>query len=278
MDSPIKLAVADCKENHSRATELAQHLQLPLCRDTSDDDIPLCSEYDFYLFYTNSEDYSQAHLSLACPGGDLGSPFFIDFAHGQLAHRRQYGGGRGQALARAIGLKGGANPTVVDATAGMGRDAFVLACLGATVALLERSAILTALLNNGLQRAAADPELDAAIPARMKLIEANAIEWLTHCPANQRPDVVYLDPMYPHRSKSALIKKEMRILRALVGDDDDADQLLEAALACAKKRVVVKRPKGAPSIIPTSAQGLRPASAVESKNTRYDIYPVPQEF
>lgn len=190
--------------------------------------------------------------------------------HGKLAHRREFGGGRGQPLARAIGLKHGINPNVVDATAGLGRDAFVLASLGAHVTMIERSPILAALLNDGMQRLThnEDPEL---ADVQLQLIQANAIDWLQQQAgiATDKPDVVYLDPMYPHRSKSALVKKEMRALRALVGDDEDAAQLLQAARRYASKRVVVKRPKGAPLLDDT-----KPSGNVQSKNTRYDIYTV----
>jgi len=190
----------------------------------------------------------------------------IDFVHGKLGHRRQFGGGRGQALTKAIGMKHGINPSVVDATAGLGRDAFILASLGAQVTMIERSPILAALLDNGLQRLTAEPELSNIAP--LQLVRANAIEWLQQqAETNTRPEVVYLDPMYPHRSKSALVKKEMRALRALVGDDEDAGLLLQAARQCALKRVVVKRPKGAPLV----GDG-KPSGHVQSKNTRYDIY------
>lgn len=264
------MAVALSESFAARTKELATHLQLPLWRPEDTDNTSSANAYDFHLIYENSAHNGQPYLSLVSAAGDLGSPFFIDFAHGQLAHRRQFGGGRGQPLARAVGLKGGANPTVIDATAGMGRDAFVLASLGASVTLIERSPILAALLEDALSRAAS--ELEPSIPARMKLINANAIPWLQACAEEQCPDVIYLDPMYPHRSKSALVKKEMRILRALVGDDEDAGELLQVALMCAKKRVVVKRPKTAAIIISPTNEKLRPSATVESKNTRYDIY------
>ena len=128
-------------------------------------------------------------------------------------------------------------------------------------------------MTDALERGRLDPEL-APIINRMHLVQADAIAWLAQCPANEKPDVVYLDPMYPHRSKSALVKKEMRFLRALVGDDEDAQQLLKAALDCARKRVVVKRPKGAPEIGEPSEDHKKPSSAVPSKNTRYDLYPI----
>ncbi len=185
-----------------------------------------------------------------------------------MGHRRRFGGGRGQPLARAMGLKGGANPVIVDATAGLGRDGFVLASLGARVTLLERSPVMAALLTDGLDRARRHDETRIIADNHLQLVNTDAAQWLQQCPLQERPDVVYLDPMYPHRSKSALVKKEMRALRAMVGDDMDAPALLAAALDCAKKRVVVKRPKGAPPLA-----GPKPSGDIASKNTRYDLYP-----
>ncbi|MCT1282181.1 class I SAM-dependent methyltransferase, partial [Pseudomonas aeruginosa] len=84
----------------------------------------------------------------------------------------------------------------------------------------------------------------------------------------EAPQVIYLDPMFPHRDKSALVKKEMRLFRPLVGDDLDAPALLQAALALASHRVVVKRPRKAPII-----EGPKPGYSLEGKSSRYDIYP-----
>ncbi len=80
-------------------------------------------------------------------------------------------------------------------------------------------------------------------------------------------DVVYLDPMYPHRTKSALVKKEMRRLRNVVGGDDDAHKLLEAALQYAGQRVVVKRPHPSPPL-----GDMKPDFAITGKKTRFDVY------
>ena len=214
-------------------------------------------------------------LALSSTLNEFKGTIHIDFVHGKLAHRREFGGGRGQPLARAVGLKHGANPSVVDATAGLGRDAYVLANLGAPVTMIERSPILAALLEDGLKRLAAEPELSEMTERQLHLVHANAIDWLLQQAkqSDNRPDVVYMDPMYPHRSKSALVKKEMRALRALVGDDEDSAQLLHAARQCALKRVVVKRPKGAPVISDGNNASL-PSGNVQSKNTRYDIYTV----
>lgn len=187
----------------------------------------------------------------------------VDFGSGASRYRRQHGGGKSEAIAKAVGLHKKSNLSVLDATAGLGRDAFVLASLGATVTLVERNPVVAALLFDGLRRAAAEPQL-AAVAARMQL-------W--HCPALQAlssstpVDVVFLDPMFPAREKSAQVKKEMRAFHDVVGGDDDADSLLAPALVLAQKRVVVKRP-GYAEWLASKA----PTMAVTGKNNRFDVY------
>ncbi len=195
-----------------------------------------------------------------------GCVLYIDFVFGKNAHRRQFGGGRGQPLARAVGLKKGLNPKVLDATAGLGRDAFVLATLGCKVQLAERSPVIAALLQDGLDRALEDAAV-GQIAARMELFSADAILFMRGLKGAYRPEVVYLDPMYPHRKKSALVKKEMRVFRALVGDDPDAAELLQVARECAMARVVVKRPAKAGFL-----DEAEPSMSISSPNTRYDVY------
>ena len=195
---------------------------------------------------------------------------YVDLASGAVAHRRKFGGGRGQAIAKAVGLKGGVTPTVVDGTAGLGRDAFVLASLGCKVQMVERHPVVAALLDDGLARAKADSEIGGWISERMTLLHAsshNALEVLAADPDFEAPDVVYLDPMYPHKKKSALVKKEMRVFQTLVGADLDADGLLAPALALATKRVVVKRPDYAEFLA-----GQKPSTAIETKKNRFDVY------
>ena len=197
---------------------------------------------------------------------DLGNAIFIDFIEGKNAHRRQFGGGRGQPLAKAIGLKKGATPTIIDATAGFARDAFVLANLGCQITLIERNPIIATLIEDALLRAANDDDI-ANVIQRMSLINHDAVEYLTNLEQQNRPEVIYMDPMYPSREKSALVKKDMRLLHQLAGPDTDSEQLLETARNTALKRVVVKRPKSAPFV-----GDQKPATSIESKNTRYDIY------
>ncbi len=187
----------------------------------------------------------------------------VDFLGGAVGHRFRTEGGRGNALARACGFTKGATPSVIDATAGLGRDAFLLAGLGAHVTLVERSAAVHAALTAGL-RAAGDDAAASPVVARMTLRFGDSRTLLSELSA----DVVLVDPMHPPRGNTALVKQEMRSLRALVGADPDALELMQAALACARKRVVLKWPLRAPPLV-----GLRSAShRIVGKTTRYDVF------
>ncbi|WP_285163730.1 class I SAM-dependent methyltransferase [Shewanella goraebulensis] len=193
----------------------------------------------------------------------------VDFVSGAVAHRRKFGGGRGQTIAKAVGLKQGISPTVVDGTAGLGRDAFVLASLGCKVIMVERHPVVAALLEDGLRRAYEDAEIGDWMRERMSLFHGSSIEALVDAAAQsgEEIDVVYLDPMYPHREKSALVKKEMRVFQTLVGADLDADGLLKPAQALATKRVVVKRPDYAEDL-----DGVKPSMVLAQKKNRFDVY------
>lgn len=204
----------------------------------------------------------------------------IDFLSGNLAHRQQFGGGRGQSIAKAIGLKQGMPPpSVLDATAGLAKDSYVLACLGCPMTLLERSPVIVELIKDAIQRAENNDHFQSVLKAGFNVINKSSINYLTQLLEDSKtdfpdviyPDVIYLDPMYPHRKKSASVKKNMQILQTLLGQDDDTQELLELALKTAKKRVVVKRPKGAENLTT-----LKPTYLVESKKTRYDVYIIPQ--
>ncbi len=186
----------------------------------------------------------------------------IDFITGAVAHRRQFGGGRGQALPRAIGMKGGKTPHVVDATAGLGRDAFLLASLGATVTLIERSDQMHKLLAEALRRAAASDVSE--IISRMTLLHGDAKDLLP----GLSPEVVLVDPMHPPRGNSALVKKEMRQIREIVGVDADADALMQVALEHARNRVVLKWPQKADAMVSLP----KPSHQITGKSTRYDVF------
>lgn len=246
--SPIKSIVPATLALHSLAIELATQFQLTVVSHPTE---------DLFLSLTSNG------LAL-CDQRHIYKPIYVDFVYGTLNYRRLHGGGRKQALGRAIGLKPGINPTVIDATAGLGKDAFILSWLGCQVQMIERCSAIAALLHNGLQRAIQDKEIGTWISQRLQLIHSDTRHWLSQL--TEKPDVIYLDPMYPHRQKSALVKKEMRIFREIVGDDEDADELLHLALQQAKKRVVVKRPKTALPLIE------KPTLQIQSENTRYDVY------
>ena len=193
----------------------------------------------------------------------------VDFAEGKAQHRRLHGGGKGQDIAKAVGLHKITEPTVLDLTAGMGGDAFVLASLGATVTMVERNPIVHALLNDALSRAKLknDDELQDIL-GLLSLIKHDAISYLEQLDETQIPDVIYLDPMFPSRAKSAQVKKEMQFFHEIVGADSDSESVLQQALQCAKKRIVVKRPRLAPQL----SDELKPAFEITGKSTRYDVY------
>jgi 16S rRNA (guanine1516-N2)-methyltransferase len=193
-------------------------------------------------------------------------PLIIDFLSGPMTYRRQRISLKRETLARAMGLKSNTTPKIVDATAGLGRDSFILACLGFEVTLLERSPIIQALLQDGIQRAQQD-ETVGPIANRLHLITTDTRTWLQNLKSAEYPDIIYLDPMFPERNKSALAKKEMRIFHDIVGEDVDADQLLPVALTCATKRVVVKRPR-----LATPLANLTPSFSQTGSSCRFDIY------
>ncbi len=258
--------VAQTPVHEERAAALAQRLQLPL--------LPTGSAI------TTVEDYSavvlcrDAGLAIANTGSDAPGPVTIDFNAPRARHRRRSGGR--ELLIRAIGLKPAAAfaVAVLDATAGLGRDAFVLASAGCDVALCERSPLLRELLSDALERAWSDAEV-AAIAERMCLVGGDCRELST---AQVGPiEVIYLDPMFPARHKSAAVKKDMALLQALFEESTEpheaeeepegSEALLEWALRQQVARVVVKRPLRA---APLSA--LDPSHRILGKAVRYDVY------
>ncbi|MFT4716799.1 MAG: 16S rRNA (guanine1516-N2)-methyltransferase [Paracoccaceae bacterium] len=188
----------------------------------------------------------------------------VDFIGGAVDHRRRFGGGRGQALPRAIGMKSGKTPKVVDATAGLGRDAFLLASLGAEVTLIERSDEMYRLLADGMARAIKVGGEVADIISRMTLLHGDAKDLLPDLSA----EVVLVDPMHPSRKNSALVKKELRMIREIVGEDADAVGLMQIALLYATNRVVLKWPQKADPM----AVIRSPSHQITGKSTRYDVF------
>ncbi len=192
--------------------------------------------------------------------------------HGDtVKYRRKKGGGKNEMIAKATGLSINSKLNILDATCGLGSDAIILASIGAHVTMIERVVEIHALVEDALMQAVewgrlSDPKL-LEILNRMKLIKADAVTHMLSINRESRPDVVYLDPMFPPRKKSAKVKKEMNVLRNIVGSDYDSHEMLRVALNCARKRVVVKRPKDAQSL------GYEKVNyTFKGKSNRYDVY------
>lgn len=271
----------------AKAAQLADALSLPLVDTSHENDV------DALLTVT-------AHrLELRMIGGDPltrgGHPLFADFSKVDISSNM--GSRIRQPIGRAIGLKKSSDPrpNVIDGTAGWGEDSWLMAALGCRVQSAERNPVIAALLRDGLQRVSTT---HTAIASRITLVESNAIDlfrriidgkpvqlWVesqelepqglepkadspsVNTDLLARPEIVFLDPMFPIRRKGAE-GKPMKVLRQLVGDDSDASELLEAARAVATRRVVVKRPLHGEPI-----GNVSPAVSHKGKSVRYDVYP-----
>ncbi len=207
---------------------------------------------------------SDRGLALQPLGEQASGPVAVDFSAGGLRYRRR--GGHNEPLGRAVGTAKWPGLEVIDATAGLGRDSFVLADMGARVTMLERHPVVFALLRDGLARGvASDDAWVAEVSSRLSLVHAEAETWLTPACA----DVIYLDPMFPARRKSARVKKEMWLFQQLLEETEPTAGLLEVALAAARRRVVVKRPAKAEPL----AQRV-PGFVIPGKTVRFDVYVV----
>lgn len=208
-----------------------------------------------------------SHFHLQQTGPKAPGPVTVDFGAAAMRHRRK--GGQNELLGKAVGALRRPGLKVLDATAGLGRDSFVLADLGCQVLMCERERLMSVLLESGLNsaQAAEEPWL-SEVAGRMKLSSGDAMQLsgdeLRTC------DVIYLDPMFPQRGKSAAVKKEMALFQRLLdgsGAVDDSDRLLQWALQQDVARVVVKRPLKAPHLA-----DHRPSHSVSGKAVRFDVY------
>jgi len=189
-------------------------------------------------------------------------PLRVDFLTGESARRVKQMTMK-SLLAKAVGIKAGYRPTVIDTTAGLSIDGFCLASLGCDVTLIERSPIIAALLQDGLTRYKNNKDNKLSI----KLINADATNYLSTL-TEKTTDVIYLDPMYPDRKKQALGKGQLQILKFLTANDlDNTTLLFNLACKIATKRVVIKRPKHAEPL--TTRQ---PDHTYRGTSTRFDVY------
>jgi len=246
--------------------------------------MPLIEEAGFQI--VSSRDNLDEHISFLLALDEKGlclhslsdkTVVHVDFTVGAQAHRRKYGGGKGQLISKAVGVNKHKHLSVLDLTAGLGKDAFVLASQGCEVTLVEKNPVVFLLLQDGLNRArefarVQDSELQE-IMSRMDLVRSDGIDYLR----NQqilKQQVVYLDPMFPERQKSASVKKDMVMLQSLLEKPEMSDveseneALFEAVKQINPHRIVVKRPKLAPCL-----GGTQPALQFKGSSGRFDVYP-----
>jgi 16S rRNA (guanine1516-N2)-methyltransferase len=254
------LFVLDHPDSHQRAAALAARLSLPLHASLANASA-----------FVAALEFRGDCLQMRPVDDKQSGPVCVDFCTGANAHRLQ---GGAELIVKAVRGRSKDNLTVLDATAGLGRDSFVLASRGLVTHMLERSPIVAALLADGIERArhCGDARLEEVV-SRMSLQSIDACSYLAALPESSLPDVIYLDPMFPPSDKSALVKKEMRLFQQLfhtaqadgVGEDD-AELLLRARRA-ARLRVVVKRPRKAQALA-----NAQPDYALEGKSVRFDVY------
>lgn len=235
------------KKLFEKASQLAIVLNLPIVEQpTTDYDFLLMVTPDYLgIKYQHSKDH----------------PLYVDFLSKRLQYRLKNISLKKEYLARALGLKQHTQPTIVDATGGMGQDSFILAALGFEVTLLEQSSIIYQLLSDGIKRAL--PHLNCI--QRLHIHHADSISWLKNTDPIQ---IVYLDPMFSPKSKSARSKKAMTIFQKLLNDNENGILLFNQALSCATERVVVKRPRTAEYITTTT----KPTYSMVGRSCRFDIY------
>lgn len=255
------VVVASEEEAMDAAREVAARFALPLLEAIPDASLGLR--------------VGQGLVALQEGGKGRIGPVWVDLVGGALGRQRKESGFRKHALFRALGVaraKDGDITHVVDATAGFGRDAARMIFAGYRVTAVERHPIVAALLQNGLERAWAEPEWGDVFREQLRLVTGDAAEvGPALVAAGERIDVIYLDPMFPERKKRAQVKKEMQLLQRLHGAQTtrpsaDERALLELSRDIATKRVVVKRPPQAPQL----AAGV--THCIQGDTVRYDVY------
>lgn len=171
-------------------------------------------------------------------------------------------------LVRAAKVKGAESPIAVDATAGFGQDSLLLAAAGFHVLLFERNPVIAALLRDALRRASGIPGLSDAV-SRMEFAEGDSMDALPKL--SFAPDVVYLDPMFPERTKSAAVKKKFQLLHRLERPCEEPEALLRLSLEAHPRKVVIKRPPKGPFLA-----NAKPSYSLSGKAVRYDVIVPPR--
>lgn len=152
----------------------------------------------------------------------------------------------------------------VDATAGMGEDAFLIAANGYNVTLHEQNPVVALLLKDAIKRAKRQPILKDIV-SRMHVVEGDSVELLSK--RLDPVDLVYLDPMFPGRQKSGLIGKKLQLIQKMESPCSNEDSLFDAAISAGPSKIIVKRPLKAPFLA-----GRKPNYSLDGKAIRYDCY------
>jgi len=233
----------------SRAQALSQKLGIPLFNE---------SEKKFPFLLRVAEDIS---LELNEKGGP--GPLSIDYSSGAINFRRMTGK---QLLLKSVG---GAGKRVFDSTAGLGRDAFVLASLGCNVRAMEKSTVLGELVMDALERSKPDKRLGKII-TRLEFSVGESSGFIKNLAVNSF-DTLYIDPMFPESKKSALPKKEMFILQRFFANkassDNDVQKIFDEG-SKKFKRIVVKRPLNGPPLSDKAKVKVQ----FKGSSTRFDVY------
>lgn len=189
-----------------------------------------------------------------------GRKLSIDFVNNLQNYAKKKGSLKTELISKAMG-SGRYGFSILDLSAGLGIDAIFLSQMGYRVTALERNPLLFLALNTAQQKLPSEQKekIQFEFASAQKFLEATQKSF----------DVIYFDPMFPEKKKSALPRQEMIMFRDLVGSDDDATSVIQLALKSkTAKRVVVKRPLKAPLLFE------RPQNQIEGKLIRFDIYGV----
>ncbi len=271
MNRLIDTLICTDKANKVLAESYAKALYVDLCEIDLSNELSSKAFAKFFSDKTSKDcillmDEEGLHLQMLHPAV---FKIQVNFVSSQMEYRRTKGGGSNQLIAKSVGIKPNFFPVVIDATAGLGKDAFVLASLGCNVTMAERNSCVRLLLEDGLRRAnevaKKNPELKI-IMERLNLVSGDAKE-LFQSQLIESAEVIYLDPMFPHPEKRVLVKKDMQMLQFLVGEDEDSKCLLDSALSTKVGRVVVKRSRKVNAIASKQASYV-----LKGKRNRYDIY------
>lgn len=150
----------------------------------------------------------------------------------------------------------------IDATAGLGEDALILAAAGFEMTLYEQDPVIAALLKDAIRRGKKHPELKNIV-SKMKVIEGNSIELMPKL--LDEVELIYLDPMFPERQKSSLIKKKFQVLQKLESPCMEEEELLNSAMKVHTRRIVIKRPAKGPFVA-----NVKPDYSIDGTAIRYD--------